>query len=78
VSVTVAHRYRGSLVVSLISPRGTRYLLKTANRADIRANLAQTYRINLAGVPRNGKWTLQVRDVYGATTGVLDSWRLTL
>jgi subtilisin family serine protease len=78
VAVTVAHPHRGSLVVSLISPRGTRYLLKRADKADKVANLAHTYRINLSGAARNGKWTLQVRDTYGTRTGVLDSWRLTL
>ena len=78
VSVTVAHRYRGSLVVSLVSPRGTKYTLKQASKADTGANLAQTYTINLSGTSRDGKWTLQVKDSYGTTTGVLDQWKLTL
>jgi subtilisin family serine protease len=78
VSVTVKHAYRGSLVVSLISPRGTKYTLKTANKADKVADLAHTYAIDLSGTSRNGKWTLQVKDTYGTTTGTLDSWKLTL
>ena len=78
VAVRVAHGYRGSLVVSLISPRGTKYTLKRAKKADKVANLAHTYRINLSGASRNGRWTLQVKDAYGTRTGKLDWWRLTL
>ncbi|MFI7541280.1 S8 family serine peptidase [Actinoplanes sp. NPDC049599] len=78
VSVVVKHGYRGSLVVSLISPRGTKYTLKNANKADRTANLVQTYRIDLSGTSRNGMWTLMVKDTYGTTSGVLDSWKLVL
>jgi subtilisin-like proprotein convertase family protein len=76
--VTVAHGFRGSLVVSLVSPRGTKYTLKQADKADTAANLAQTYPINLSGTSRNGTWTLQVKDTFGTTTGILDKWKLTL
>jgi subtilisin-like proprotein convertase family protein len=78
VTVTVAHAYRGSLAVSLISPKGTKYPLKQADKGDKTANLEQNYTINVSGAPRNGKWTLQVTDTYGTTTGVLDNWRLSL
>jgi subtilisin family serine protease len=78
VTVTVAHGFRGSLVVSLVSPRGTKYTLKQADKADTAANLAQTYPINLSGTSRNGTWTLQVKDTFGTTTGILDKWKLTL
>jgi subtilisin family serine protease len=78
VTVTVAHGFRGSLVVSLVSPRGTKYTLKQADKADTAANLAQTYPVNLSGTSRNGTWTLQVKDTFGTTTGILDKWKLTL
>ncbi|GAA2550101.1 serine protease [Winogradskya consettensis] len=78
VSVTVNHPYRGSLVVVLTSPNGLKYTLKPADRADKSTNLAHTYPIDLSGAPRNGKWTLQVKDTYGTATGVLDKWSLTL
>jgi subtilisin-like proprotein convertase family protein len=77
VAVTATHAYRGSLVVTLTSPSGTKYTLKTADKTDRAANLAHTYTINLSGAPRNGKWTLQVKDTYGTTTGVLNKWKLT-
>ena len=78
VGVTVRHAYRGSLVVSLISPTGLRYTLKAADKTDTAADIAQTYAIDLSGTPRNGKWTLQVKDTYGVAAGVLDTWKLTL
>jgi subtilisin-like proprotein convertase family protein len=78
VSVTVLHANRGSLVVTLTSPRGLKYTLKAADKTDKVANLAHTYRIDLSGTSRNGKWTLQVKDTFGATTGTLDQWKLTL
>jgi subtilisin family serine protease len=78
VTVTVAHAYRGSLVVTLVSPQGTKYPLKQADKGDKTANLEQKYTINLSGTSRNGTWTLQVKDTYGTTTGVLDNWRLAL
>ncbi|AGL21188.1 S8 family peptidase [Actinoplanes sp. N902-109] len=78
VGVTVKDSYRGSLVVTLTSPRGVRYTLKAAQKTDKTANLVHTYPINLSGTPRNGKWSLQVKDTYGTTTGVLDKWTLTL
>jgi subtilisin-like proprotein convertase family protein len=78
VSVTVQHAYRGSLVVSLVSPRGTKHTLKQADKADTAPNLAHTYQVDLSGTSRNGTWTLQVRDTFGTTTGLLDKWNLSL
>jgi len=78
VGVTVRHAYRGSLVVTLISPAGVRYPLKAADKADRAADIAHTYPIDLSGARRNGKWSLQVKDAFGAPAGTLDKWKLTL
>ncbi|OJF09670.1 S8 family peptidase [Couchioplanes caeruleus] len=78
VAVTVQHAYRGSLVVTLTSPSGVKYTLKAADKTDKAANIVQTYTIDLSGTSRNGKWSLQVKDTYGTTTGILDKWKLTL
>ncbi|MEV6600701.1 S8 family serine peptidase [Actinoplanes sp. NPDC051346] len=78
VTVLVQHPYRGSLTVTLTSPNGVRYALKSANKADRAADISQTYTIDLSGAPRNGKWSLQVKDTYGTATGILDKWKLTL
>ena len=76
VTVTVKHPYRGSLVVTLISPAGVAYSLKSADKADTTANLSQTYPIDLSGTKRAGKWTLTVKDTYGTAAGTLDKWKL--
>ncbi|MFI5932673.1 S8 family serine peptidase [Actinoplanes sp. NPDC051494] len=78
VGVTVKHAYRGSLAVTLTSPAGVVYALKTVDKADKAADLTHTYTINLSGTPRNGKWTLRVKDTYGAAAGTLSGWKLTL
>ncbi|MEV8507363.1 proprotein convertase P-domain-containing protein [Actinoplanes sp. NPDC051475] len=64
--------------MSLTSPNGVTYTLKSADKSDKKADIAQTYPIDLSGTPRNGKWSLQVKDTYGTTTGVLDEWQLRL
>ena len=48
------------------------------HKGDKAANLDQKYTINVSGTSRNGTWTLQVKDTYGTTTGILDNWRLSL
>jgi subtilisin-like proprotein convertase family protein len=78
VVVHVKDRYRGSLVVTLIAPNGAKHVLKRAKKSDHAANLAATYKVNLAKATRNGKWTLRVRDTYGRNAGRLTSWRLRL
>ncbi|WP_067508809.1 S8 family peptidase [Actinoplanes sp. TFC3] len=78
VGVTIKDSYRGSLVVSLTSPSGRKYTLKAASKADKVANITHTYPIDLSGTPRNGKWSLQVKDTLGVTTGTLSGWKLTL
>ncbi|MBB6036898.1 S8 family serine peptidase [Phytomonospora endophytica] len=77
VAVTIAHTYIGDLVVSLIAPDGSAYVLH--NRAGGSAdNINQTYTVNLAGETANGTWKLQVQDAASADTGTLDTWTLNL
>jgi len=78
VAVHVQHAYRGSLVVTLIAPNGVRHVVKSTQKSDHAADLAATYQVNLAAATRSGRWTLQVRDTYGTTTGRLTSWSLAL
>jgi subtilisin family serine protease len=78
VTVSVGGATRGSLVITLTSPQGVRYTLKTANKSDTTAGLAQSYPINLSALDRAGKWTLRVTDAYGTTAGTLNGWKLTL
>ncbi|GIG67547.1 hypothetical protein Pen01_38420 [Phytomonospora endophytica] len=77
VAVNIVHTYIGDLVVSLIAPDGSAYVLhnRTGGSAD---NINQTYTVNLAGEGANGTWKLQVRDAASADTGYINTWTLTV
>jgi subtilisin family serine protease/subtilisin-like proprotein convertase family protein len=77
VEVHIVHTYQGDLVVSLVAPDGSVYVLhnRTGGSAD---NIDQTYTVNLASEARNGNWRLRVQDAALVDTGYLNSWRLTL
>ncbi|MEQ4300056.1 proprotein convertase P-domain-containing protein [Plantactinospora sp. B6F1] len=77
VEVRIVHTYRGDLVVSLVAPDGSAYVLhnRTGGDAD---NLNQVYRVDLSGETANGTWRLRVQDVAYLDTGYLDSWSLDL
>jgi subtilisin-like proprotein convertase family protein len=77
VEVHIVHTYIGDLVVTLVAPDGSTYLLH--NRAGGSAdNINQTYTVNLSTEVRNGTWTLRVQDAATADIGRIDSWTLTL
>ncbi|WP_412537926.1 trypsin-like serine protease [Longispora sp. K20-0274] len=75
--VHILHTYIGDLVVTLVAPDGSTYVLH--NRAGGSAdNINQTYTVNLSTEVRNGTWTLRVQDAATADTGTIDTWTLTL
>ncbi|HZM80094.1 MAG TPA: proprotein convertase P-domain-containing protein, partial [Candidatus Limnocylindrales bacterium] len=77
VEVHIIHTYIGDLVVSLVAPDGSAYVLH--NRAGGSAdNINQTYTVNLSSEVRNGIWTLRVRDAAAIDIGRIDSWTLNL
>jgi subtilisin-like proprotein convertase family protein len=77
VEVHIVHPYRGDLVVSLIAPDGTAYLL--ANRQGAGAdNIDQTYTLDLSSETRTGTWRLRVQDAAQSDVGFIDSWTLNL
>jgi subtilisin family serine protease len=78
VRVQVRHSHRGSLIVTLVAPNGTAYPLKATATSDATDNLDETYVANASAAPRNGTWTLRVRDAYRTNIGYLDSWTLRL
>ncbi|MET0422428.1 MAG: M4 family metallopeptidase [Actinoplanes sp.] len=77
VEVHIVHTYIGDLVVSLLAPDGTAYVLhsRAGGSTD---NIDQTYSVNLAGETANGTWTLRVQDAASIDTGYLNSWKLSL
>ena len=61
VEVHIVHTWIGDLVVTLIAPDGSSYVLHTraGGSAD---NIDQTYTVNLSSEQRNGTWRLRVQD----------------
>ncbi|MEU5692084.1 S8 family serine peptidase [Actinosynnema sp. NPDC020468] len=77
VAVDIVHTYVGDLVVSLVAPDGSTYVLH--NRAGGSAdNINRSYTVNLSSEPRNGTWQLRVQDAYVNDTGYINSWTLTV
>ncbi len=77
VEVHIVHTYTGDLVVSLIAPDGTAYVLQ--NRVGgATQNIDTTYTVDLSSEVANGTWNLQVQDAAAIDTGYINSWTLTL
>ncbi|WP_436495403.1 proprotein convertase P-domain-containing protein [Actinokineospora sp. HUAS TT18] len=77
VEVHIKHTYIGDLVVSLVSPDGTTFLLhnRTGGGTD---DINQSYTVNLSGEQVEGTWKLRVRDAAYKDTGFIDSWSIGL
>ena len=77
VAVDIKHTYRGDLVINLVAPDGSLYLLKSSNSSDSADNVITTYTVNASSELRAGTWKLRVQDVFTGDTGYIDSWSLT-
>ncbi|MGE5828925.1 MAG: M4 family metallopeptidase [Micromonosporaceae bacterium] len=77
VEVHIVHPRIGDLIVNLVAPDGSLYLLhnRTGGGTD---NINQTYTVNLSSEARNGTWNLRVQDTKNGQAGFIDSWTLTL
>ncbi|WP_109508085.1 trypsin-like serine protease [Nocardioides speluncae] len=77
VAVSIKHTYIGDLVVSLVAPDGSSYVLhnRSGGSAD---NISKTYKVNLGSEARNGTWKLRVRDAAAQDVGKIDTWTLNL
>jgi subtilisin-like proprotein convertase family protein len=78
-SLNISHTYRGDLVVTLVSPGGTQFVV--SNRAGGSADnlvLTNSAVTAFAGQVAAGTWRLQVQDRAGADVGTLNSWSLTI
>ncbi|WP_322787737.1 proprotein convertase P-domain-containing protein [Hamadaea tsunoensis] len=77
VAVNITHTYSGDLVISLVAPDGSVYILR--NRSGGSAdNVVQTFTINLSGEVRTGTWGLRVQDASPADVGRINSWTLSV
>ncbi|MFG3497720.1 S8 family serine peptidase [Streptomyces sp. NPDC047928] len=77
VGVDIKHTYRGDLVISLVAPDGTVYLLEDLPNGDSADNVAKTYTVDASSETANGTWKLRVRDIAAQDTGRIDAWNLT-
>ncbi|MFB8237147.1 S8 family serine peptidase [Kitasatospora purpeofusca] len=77
VGVDIKHTYRGDLVVSLVAPNGTVYLLEDFTDSDSADNVAKTYTVNASASPADGTWKLRVKDGASGDVGTVDAWNLT-
>jgi subtilisin-like proprotein convertase family protein len=75
--VDIVHPYCGDLVVTLVAPDGSTYLLRNKTGGGS-ADIHETYTLNLSSEMRNGIWKLRVQDVGFGYTGFIDTWRLNL
>jgi subtilisin-like proprotein convertase family protein len=78
-SMNLTHTFRGDLVVTLISPGGTQFLV--SNRAGGSADniiLTNSAVVAFNGQTAAGTWQLKVQDLAGADVGALNSWSLTI
>lgn len=77
ITVNIRHTSIGNLVVTLVAPDGSAYVLhnRTGGGTD---NLVKTFTRDLSREVRNGIWKLRVRDAVRGNVGKLDAWRLTL
>lgn len=75
VDVNITHTYRGDLVVTLVAPDGSTYVLH--NRAGGSAdNLVQVFPVDASSEVANGTWRLRVSDQAAIDVGTLNTWSL--
>ncbi len=72
----IIHPYSGDLVVELIAPDGSVYLLQSrvGGSAD---NIIKTFTVNASSEVAAGTWKLRVTDRWLFNSGRIDSWSLT-
>jgi subtilisin-like proprotein convertase family protein len=78
-SLNITHTFRGDLVVTLISPGGTQFVV--SNRAGGSAdNIVITNQAvtAFAGQTAAGTWQLKVQDLASVDVGTLNSWSMTI
>jgi hypothetical protein len=75
VGVDIVHPWIGDLVVELVAPDGTAYVLhnRSGGSAD---NIATTYTVDASAELASGTWQLRVKDVASADTGRINGWSL--
>jgi subtilisin-like proprotein convertase family protein len=87
VRVDIRHPRRGDLVLTLIAPDGSQFVLKRTSDSDRTPDVHATFGLDAAsltsltpliGTNASGTWTLVVVDKFPVDAGVLESWSLLL
>ncbi len=76
VDVNISHTYRGDISLTLVSPAGLQYTLKSKDGRDGADNVIASYAISVSGATQ-GTWELIARDNYNQDVGTLNSWGIT-
>jgi len=76
VDVDIKHTYRGDLVLSLVAPDGSVYLLEDFPNTDSGDNVLKSYTVNASAEVANGTWRLRVQDIASFDTGYIDKFAL--
>jgi subtilisin-like proprotein convertase family protein len=78
-SVNIRHTWKGDLVVTLISPAGSSFILHNRSGGSkdnvVLVNVPVTAFNNTTAA---GQWRLRVQDLSRSDTGTLNSWSLTV
>jgi lysyl endopeptidase len=76
VDVDIKHTYRGDLILRLVAPDGTLYLLEDFVNNDSADNVIKSYTVNASSEVANGSWKLRVQDIATNDVGYIDLWAL--
>ncbi|MEW8626963.1 MAG: S8 family serine peptidase [Candidatus Thiodiazotropha sp.] len=75
IEVGIIHQSIREISVTLIDPSGVEHSLKGFGGSGV--DLFETYQLELAELPSEGEWTLQVKDLGPRGSGYIDFWRIT-
>ncbi|WP_405098084.1 proprotein convertase P-domain-containing protein [Micromonospora sp. NBC_01412] len=78
VAVDIKHPNRGDLILRLVAPDGTAYLLEDIPNADTGDDVFASYEVNGSAEKANGSWRLRVSDTVAGNAGTIDGWSLSL
>jgi len=76
VAVNISHTYRGDLLVELVAPDGSAYVLsdRSGGSAD---DIVGSFTVDLSSEALDGTWILRVNDNAAQDIGTLNSWSIT-
>lgn len=78
VDLHITHPYVNDLVVSLLAPDGTGYVVYNGHTDSNVDDIDRLVTVDLSGETTKGTWTLRVQDTDAGETGTLTKWALYL